>query len=514
MIKYWLYQLDQWRSSHLISGAVVLALMLAGWMQYIQHGWINPDSVLYLEQAKRFVQGDFAGMVALFNWPLYGICIGTVHQLTGFSLHLSAQCLNAIFFALATFSFLHLIKLLGGNTRTLFFATGLLFSSQYIVGDVLEMLMRDEGFWAFFLSALFFFVRFAIHKKASDALLWQVCSIVAMLFRLEAITYLLLLPLLYLLTLNTTWRARLTGALQAYSLSIFSAVGILIFLAQHPETSMSHFGRLQEVFDAHFYASLTEKLFTQADLMAKGVLGRYLDEYAVQGILITFVFVLISKSIIATGYIPSILAYFGIKDSNHAMTPLGKRILYLLLLIGITTACLIIIKRFVLSKRYLVTLVWILLIFASFQMAKLSHQNNARSRFLVIVISLCMVLGLIKNVLPKRDGYNYEQTAVRWLAAKKPAQQTVFYNNSRLRYYANADFQAFGDFWEAFANKAKAQEALPYAYLVVNISKRDQHKLTLLAEKLPEFQEIKRFYAPAQKKYCAIYYRQPQQGKQ
>lgn len=509
MVRYWLHQIDQWQPSRLIIVAVILSALLAAWMQYIQHGWINPDSVLYIEQAKHYAQGDFAGMIKLFNWPLYGISIGIVHQLTGLSFHLSAQCLNTLFFALATFSFLKLITLLGGNTRTLFFAVALLFSSQYIVGDVLEMLMRDEGFWAFFLTGIFFFVRFSLKQKASDALLWQLFMMIAMLFRLEAIAYLLLLPILYVLTVSSPWRDRFLGAIQTYSLSLFFGVGILIYFAQHPEMGMSHFGRLQEVFDANFYSSLTEKLFEQADIMAKEVLDRYLDEFAVEGILITFALILVSKSIVATGYIPTILAYFGIKDSNSAISPLARRILFLLLLIGMTTAGLIIIKRFVLSKRYLVTLVWVLLIFASFQIAKLSKQNNSKSRFLLIVISICMMLGVIKNILPKRDGYNYEQEAVTWLNAKRPAPQTVFYHNSRLRYYAHADFKAFGDFWDAFAARVEARQALPYDYLVINISKRDQEKLTFLADKLPEFQEIKRFYAPAQKKYCAVYHKKP-----
>ncbi len=513
MIKFWLYQIDQLRYGRLIAGSVIFALLLAAWMQYIQHGWINPDSVLYFEQAKRYVQGDFTGMVALFNWPLYGMCIGSVHQLTGFSIHLSAQCLNVIFFGISVYSFLKLILLLGGSQRTIFFAAALLFSSQYIVGDVLEMLMRDEGFWAFYLSALFFFVRFALLQKNSDAILWQLCIIIAMLFRLEAIAYLLLLPILYLCSTSTPWRERLMDGLRLYSLSLLFGLIVLIYFAQHPEVGMSHFGRLQEVFDAHFYTSLTEKLFTQADIMANDVLERYLDEFAVEGLLLTFAFVLISKSIVATGYLPAAMAYFGIKQKYDAMSPLGRRILLLVLLIGFITASLIIIKRFVLSKRYLVALVWMLLIFASFQLAKLSRQTNLRSRLLIVAISVVMALGLIKNVLPKRDGYNYQQEAVRWLNTQKSNQQSVFYHNSRLRYYANADFKAFGDFWATLVANVNAEKTLPYDYLVITISKRDHDKLTLLANELPEYQEIKRFYAPAQKKYCAVFYKQPIQNK-
>lgn len=196
MINTWLKKIDQTNSSNLILYIVAASILLAAWMQHIQHGWINSDSVLYFEQARLYTLGDWAGIMGVYEWPLYGILIGLVHQLTSLNIHQSAQLLNMLFFGTATASFLYLIKLTGGSSRTILMGALLLFSSQYIVGDVLEMLLRDEGFWAFYLSALVFFIRFAQHQKVWDALLWQACIILATLFRIEGFFYLSLLPLL------------------------------------------------------------------------------------------------------------------------------------------------------------------------------------------------------------------------------------------------------------------------------------------------------------------------------
>jgi hypothetical protein len=168
---------------------VLASMVLAGWMQYIQHGWINPDSVLYFESARLFALGNWQEAVKVFNWPLYSILIAATHKLTTLDIHTSAQLLNVIFFGMATVSFLKIIQLAGGSVRVMLAGTLLLFGGQYLVGDVLEMLMRDEGFWAFYLSSLMFFIRYLQLNKISDALLWQVCIIIATLFRIEAICY-------------------------------------------------------------------------------------------------------------------------------------------------------------------------------------------------------------------------------------------------------------------------------------------------------------------------------------
>lgn len=196
MIDQWLNKLDNLNTKNLFWVIVAASILLAAWMQYIQHGWINPDSVLYFEQAKQFAQGEWKAGFKIFEWPLYGACISLIHKITSLPIQNSAQLLNMLFFGIATASFLKLIQLAGGNNRTLFFGMLLLFSSLYIVGDVLEMLMRDEGYWAFYLTALVYFIRYLDSKKLVHAVLWQLSMITATLFRIEGILFLLFLPVI------------------------------------------------------------------------------------------------------------------------------------------------------------------------------------------------------------------------------------------------------------------------------------------------------------------------------
>lgn len=504
-MKKLLTTIDQANPKLLFWFIVATSIVLAAQMQAIQHGWINPDSVLYLEQAKRFAIGEWAAGFKIFTWPLYGVCIAAIHQLTSLPIHTSAQLLNMLFFGIATASFLHIIKLAGGNNHTWFMGAMLLFSSQYLVGDILEMLMRDEGFWAFFLTALVFFIRYVQGHKLSDALLWQLSIIIATLFRIEAILYLLLLPLIHLLKhARFSIKNTLIHVLKTYAISILLGILMTAAILTQPQLSISNFGRLQEVFSSNLYHELTQKLFTQADIMSSQVLGTYLEEFAVPGLLLTFIYVIGSKILTSTGIIGTLLAFFSFKKTPQHINASIRSILLLVGGIALFTAALITIKVFVLSSRYIIALTWILLIFASFYLAALSLNNTKKVRVIFLALCLILCLGVIKNILPKKDGYNYMQDATLWVKSHNK-NASIFYENSRLRYYAKEPFIGAGVYDLENINSNNAQQ---YDYLVLTFGKRDQNKQEMMSQLLPTYKEIKRFYTRKKTKYCAIYQKQ------
>ncbi len=506
MIDKWLSKVDQANTQLLFWGVVAGSILLAAWMQTIQHGWINPDSVLYFEQAKRFALGEWSAGFNTFKWPLYGLCISLTHKITSLPIQASAQLLNMLFFGMATASYLQLIKLAGGNNRTWLMGTLLLFSSQYIVGDILEMLMRDEGFWAFYLTALVFFIRFSQQRKGEDAVLWQLCIIIATLFRIEAILFLLILPITYLFTqVNLSIKPVLQYLLNTYSVSLFLGIIIAIAILTQPQLSMSSFGRLNEIFTSDLYRQFTQKLFTQAEIMSSQVLGTYLNEFAIPGLLLTFVYVIGSKTLTSTGLIGTALAFCCFKRAHQNIDSGIRNVLLIAGCIALFSAALIILKVFVLSSRYIVSLAWILLIFASFYLAELSLSRNKNTRITFIILCAILSLGFIKNVLPKRNGYNYQQTAVAWVQIDNTQNKQVFYDNSRQRYYAKEPYSGKYSFKNL---QSVINKELPYEYLMININKGDQNKIDMLNKQLPDYREVKRFYSASTKKYCAVYLKQ------
>jgi len=505
-------KIEQIPISKLHTVIVLMAMLLAAQMQYIQHGWINPDSVLYFESARLFANGQWKEAVHVWNWPLYSILIAAIHKISSLGIQTSAQILNVLFFGLATFSFTQIIRLAGGRQLTMAAGALILFSSQYIVGDVLEMLLRDEGFWAFYLTGLVFFIRFYQHLNFRDAVLWQLSAITATLFRIEAITYLVLLPLLFFFSLNMGFKERIRYFLISHALNIFLALALILAITLHGDLSIKSFGRLQEVFTLNLYNELTGKLFSKAAVMSNEVLGKYLEEFAVQGLLLTFLYVIFVKSISTAGLVNVVMAIFTVRNRTSFVESKAYSTLSYVALISLANMALIITKVFILSSRYVVGLAFILMIFASFQFAKilmnyvLQPEKSSKSKWLAIALVIFMLLSAVKNILPKSDGYNYMQDAVAWIKTNNQEHKPVFSNEPRIRYFlGNVWFSTQGDNWEIVTSEIDNNNIQNYEYLLIIHSIKHPEREKFIADKLPQFKEVKRFNSVKSKKTIVIY---------
>jgi hypothetical protein len=508
-MRNFLASIEKLQSKHLYLILIAFSGILSARIQYIQHGWINPDTVLYFESARLIALGDFKEAVAVYSWPLYSACIAAVHRLTNFSIHQSAQVLSIFFFAITTTSFVKIIELGGGNKKTMLAGALILFSSLYIVGDVLEMLMRDQGFWGCFLTSLIFFIRFTNNNQYRDAFLWQIFAILATLFRIEAIMYLLFLPVLLLLETNDSWNQKIAHFIKCNFLIIIAGLGIILALTLSNHLSMKHFGRLNEVFSSKLFDELTYNLLTKGQIMSEQVLAPGLEDFAVIGLLLTFIYVMIEKAITTTGIINCILAAYS-TTQKKLIKPQVASVLKATAIIATITMGLIITKVFVLSSRYVVALAFVLMIPAAFQLGQLLtqySQNKIQNKQLVVAIHLILIFMLgsvIKNVRPKAEGYNYLQDAAAWVKANNPNHEPVFYNEVRMRYYAGEKFDGiWNDGLTKIDNAIQDQSIYKYDYLLISIKAGTSPPKELT----DYYTEKTRFYNANKKKYVAIFKR-------
>ena len=488
---------------------------------YIQHGWINDDSVLYFEMARLFSIGEWKQGIALFNWPLYPALISSIHQITNLEIQTSAQILNVIFFAITTYSFISLIKLAGGNKITIICGGFLLLSSAYIVGDVLPMLLRDQGFWAMFLTSLVYFIKFYRDKKLNYALLWQICAILAVLFRIEAITYLVCLPLLVFTESQYSIKQKFKYYSQLNLLSIVALMIIASALVISPSVHLNDFGRIQEVVTIfpRMLNDVTQAFIAKANIMNKEVLSSFLDDYGMTGLIVTLASILIAKILKLLGL--PILAIFALSHLNrqHAnasqlISQDCRQILYWTLILTVINACVIIASVFVLSGRYIIALGLIFIIFAAFHFSVLVESlfrkkiKKTWQKILLLIIFSWLTLSTIKNILPKSEGYNFEQNAVAYLKKQKIPNEKVFFVTPRSRYFAGAPFAGRGyEYWDFTQNAISNDSIYNYDYLMISlpIDAELDVKQKFLSEKLTHYQVEKEFYGLRKKKKISLY---------
>jgi len=487
---------------------VLIGMLIASQVQYIQHGWINPDSVLYLEAAKLFSNGDWKAGFEVFNWPFYSLCITLVNKITQLGVHVSAQILNVIFFGMATFAFITIIQLAGGKQKQIIAAALIWLSAPYMIGGVLEMLMRDEGFWAFYLLSIVFFIRFYQQQRLKDALLWQLAMMFASLFRIEAILYLALLPLVLLFNPHQSLSSKLKLVFKAYSVQLALTLLIVCALFTYPEFSTKMLGRLNEIFTSNLLSEFTALFREKSAIMSQSVLGEYLEEFAIPGLMLTFIYVIIIKVVFATGLITMGLAVLGIKHRHILLEQKSAQILMATTYIALLSMALIITKVFVLSGRYVLALSFILMVFASFFFAHLLFKQhvNTKTKWLVRLLILFMLACSVKNILPKQQGYNYMQDAVAWIQVTNNNNKPVFYDQARMRYYADEPFKGtFGGHLEHLNTSIADKTIFNYHYLLIESSNKNNVTKNLIKNALPEYTLINQFNDAKAKKSVLIY---------
>lgn len=495
----------------------IIGLIVASWIMFIQQGWVNDDSVVYFETARLFSVGEWRSAVELFPWSFYPLLIATVHYFTSLDFQLSAQILNAALLALATHSLLRIIILAGGDKLSLVLAALLLFSTTYIAGDVLPMLLRDQGFWAFLLSAMVFLIKFYRQHNIKDALYWQLFALTALLFRTETISYITLLPLTLLFKPNVTMSIRARSFLLAYALYIALAALALIAVLLHGSLSLHDLTQVKDTFvkmaKVHdFSVEITAK----AQAMATAVLGEPLAGFAWLGLTLTLISIAVFKCMTVAGITPLLLTALYYKRTKLSMAHDVHRIILAVALIAFANAIMIIVQVSILSNRYVIFFGLMLLVLATFSARALYERwqlkQLSKIETLVAILALALVaLGSVLNCLPKDAGYNYEQQAVSYIKTdqtKSPGNSKVFYSSPRTRYYGGDEYIGRGfDHWDFTQQAINDGTIYQYEYLAINLNVNDQSadREKILAEKLPQYVLVKTFYGYKKKKRVLVY---------
>lgn len=496
----------------LIALFTLVSALLTAWIMYLQHGWITDDSVLYFEVARLFAEGEWQQGFALYGWPLYPGLIAILHKVSGLGIQSAAQAWNIFFFALTTYSFLTLIRLAGGNRQAVIGGALLLFSTPYIVGDILPMLLRDEGFWAFFLLSLGFLLKFQRTGQFKYALYWQIFIIIAMLFRIEAFVYLLLVPLFIFRNNTHPLQKRLRSYGQTQILTLSAGIGLGLLLAFSPGLQLEDLGRIRELFTtfSRLYAQLTDGLAAKAQLVGELILGKYLDDYGMLSVLLTLVSIVIIKIIGATGLPAMLMLALPQPERLRHLHEEAREIIIWVIAVGVAIASIILLNRFILSSRYLAPLAFMLLLLGAFALSNIwdylrgKGSGKPGKQFALSVILLLLCINFIKNLLPPAADHNFEQAAVSWVKDNNPREGTVFISDAKLRYYAGQPYDGRSDPWQWTLQAIRNNSIHDYDYLLLSLNGENVEQSQYLDKILMQHELVQKF-SRGSKKVVLVY---------
>lgn len=492
----------------------IFSLVLAYRLIDIQKGWITDDFVLYHEVSRLYAIGEFKDGFKLYNWPFYPALIAITHKLTTLSLTASAQTLTVALYGLTTYALLSFIKRIGGDKNTILFGALLFFSTLYLTGDVVSMLLRDTGFWAFYLLSLNAFHQYILTPTLSNALRWQVLMMIATLFRIEGVLFLTLLPFMLFFEKQLPIKKQLHLFLQANSLGFFALLTIIAAIVFIPSIKISDFGRLQEViqlFDSR-YLDIMTTFSSRAELTSSVVFKDHFDDYTYSSFFIALVGLVILKVISATGWIAILFAFVKDKKASLKIEKNAQKLLLWAFLISTISLLLIILNVMLISTRYAIPATFVILVYASFNLSGLldraSNESKSTTKFFLIFIAIICCLCIFKNIWPKKYNNNYEQHAVSWAKQHTVNHEKIFYVSPRARYYALAPYHGRGyDYLDFIKTAILNRSILDYDTLVINLDLHQDVKAKedWLMSHLPEFRLVHTEYGHKNKKRMLVF---------
>lgn len=470
----------------------VIGGMLALYVIVLSRGLINPDGVAYIEAAGLIDMGNWADAQQLqIKLKLfYPLIIASLHNLTSLDYQTSAYLFTILSFSATSAGLLILVRELGGDWRTMLAAAALLFTSPYLVGDLLPMLVRDHGFWAAHVWSLVFFVRIVQNPAWRNIFGWSIFALLALMFRSEGLTYLLLMPLaLTLLKRGEGVRNILNILIKIYSPLIFvSVVAFLFYLAGTTKAFML-LGGAKEMVRAFFslYAQFDSGLGAKADAYSV-VLGDFIADYALGGIVLTLLYVVFSKMLTSAGIGQLAMALYALKFRVTTHFQEMHKVMIWALLLGLGNAVTVAFSFFLLPKRYLVSVATITIVYAAFGV-KAIYENwrslPAKKNFWFPLVAFVLCIQFLFIAWPSHPQSAYEKSAAEWIKEHIPHGSRIYFDTGRMHFYATGNAVFFGDKnWKKLQRDIASGAHKKFDYVVAHVSTKFPEQQAYMEQQL------------------------------
>src|SRR5579883_3069988 len=372
------------------------------------------------------------------RWPFYSTLIYGLAYPTHFLYVTAAYILDGLFSACSVITFILIVKTLGGSQRVLWLATGVILLSHEF-NSVRQYIIRDHGFWAFYLLSLFCLLHYFRHPRWLVAWGFSISLAVATLFRIEGAIFLLMLPFLSWVALRCPFRMRAICFLTLYLPVLIIAFAIGIWLLLHPQQTLAQLGRIGEVVQQIHDGLLMVVTNYQSTktALATHVLSQDSISDAGLVLLVTMVGWYLMSVINNLSWIYSCLTLYAWRRKTAIFAPSAKWVLGGYIFVNVLITFGFLLEHLFLSKRYLIALSLIFMLWVPFALDDLLQRGSSpRYRKLFLLSVLLIVITSLGGFLNFGHSKKYIREAGDWLADHLPPQAMLYANDDQLMYYS------------------------------------------------------------------------------
>ena len=419
--------------------AIAISILLTV-VLILQDHMPNDDGVLYLLSAELISKGQWGEALQLFNWPFFPFLIGVTHTFTGLDMETSAYALNGVLQAILVGAFVGVAAEMGGGRRVAVIAAFLILSYPAF-NEARPEIVRDFGYWAFFMLALLCFLKDQACPRYRLLFAWLGALVVATLFRVEGMVLLGLMPLFYLAFRDIPLRQRVGRTLRVYGIYLLGLVVLILVLltAGVDLFSVERWNKPLELASM-FYKAISTDLADKAQVLKDHYLISYSADYAWMIVMATIVIVLVVEVLSSVGLVYGLFAGYALFVAGGEIRPHARLSVLCLVAVNMLMLSLFVIMLGFLTGRYTLALTLLVMLFAAFgalpfyRRLRGERTGTRRSKWVNAVFALVAVYYLVDGIYSFSPGKVHIEQAAEWLDERMSPDDKVFSLDAPLLY--------------------------------------------------------------------------------
>ncbi len=398
---------------------------------------VGTDGILYLRCAAAYDQSGLKAAMALYPWPFYSIMIAYIHQL-GLSYANAGRLLDALLQAWMIFFFLRIIFHFRAASARIGFWALLCILCYSTFNAERSILLRDFGYWAFYLTSLWSLLEFLKTEKQGYLGLFGFSILIAILFRVEGVIIAAASIMLIFFMPGQSFSNRIrNGFLMAWPFWLGAAL-FLVIGSHH----LYGGGRLQEIY--HYITDGATVLLhnkTQAITLMNKALNPYYPFISTSKMYFSMlVGYFIYKIILTTGIGYSMLAVYGWVKKALTLTSKEKILLYGLMIVQIIMLVIFLINNLFLTVRYVLALSLLILLWVPFGLEQIYQKTMALTQrrcrvSMIIVLGAFFIFSLLYSEVHIGASKQYVSDAAQWLEQRVGVNDRILVNDPGVLYW-------------------------------------------------------------------------------
>ncbi|MBX3709356.1 MAG: phospholipid carrier-dependent glycosyltransferase [Gammaproteobacteria bacterium] len=486
-------------NSFLYFFALITSVLLSLSVDY-RESVVNPDGICYLLSAQLVGTSSIKEVMQFCpqsQWPLYSILIYLLVQISHLSYAASAYVLNSFFSLLSVIAFILIIKELGGSRRVLWLAAlVILFDHQFNI--LRENIIRDHGFWAFYLSSILFFLYYFRKPTWTTGVAWYTSLIIATLFRIEGAIFLIVMPFLTLVNFSVSSKERIKSFLILTSPMILLCMAFITWQLFHAQLGLEKLGRISEIINQlqNGFVILADRYHTSKTALVQHVLP---PEGAADATVVLFLvwiswYALNVCITLSWGY--AALVAYAWKNKVASLSARSTLVIGGYLSVNAIVTLVFLAEHLFISKRYLIALTLTLMLWVPFALNDLIQKWHSKyHRIFLSLIASIIFISALSGIIEFGHSKSYIRSAGNWAAKNIPVDATIYVNDLQLMYYTQHFgthiFKILPDYLQA--NAITQGRWKQYDYLALRLKNKEEGAMAGILQELKELEPIQIF---------------------